>query len=81
MRNVETPFQSTIVATMVVARSVRAAQIWIGNRMTREANAGKPKGDGNPARCSMPPSRHPCGITGRIPSLVDGPERELTRVG
>lgn len=47
MRNVETPFQSTALA-LVVARFVRAVQIWGGNGMTREANAGGRKATGNP---------------------------------
>jgi hypothetical protein len=43
MWNVETPSGSSLVAGRP---TVRKAQSLVGNRMTREANAGAPKGDG-----------------------------------
>ncbi len=61
--------------------TVRKAQLPSGGRMTREANAGTPKGDRKTlGRSGRPLLLAVLGITVRIPGLVPGPERELTRV-
>jgi hypothetical protein len=59
--------------------TVRKAQFPGGNRMTREANADGRKAAGNRDRDGWP-LRQGSRITGRIPGLVPGPERALTRV-
>lgn len=76
MWNVETPSGSSPVAG---SPTVREAQSPAGNRMTREANAGAPKGDGK----GFTVQRLPLGRGGVEPAGYEHrarPEREPTWV-
>lgn len=64
---------------MVAGRpTVRKAQIPAGNRMTREANAGAPKGDGKGTTITT--ASWSCGVEPAGYEPRARPERELTRV-
>src|SRR5205814_4132193 len=60
--------------------TVRRAQSLGGNRMTEKRNAGSGNATGNRDQVASPSSWR-SRITGRIPGLVPGPERVLTRSG
>jgi hypothetical protein len=76
MWNVETPSGSSLAAGRPTARN---AELLAGNRMTRKANAGMPKGDGKGVIGKRPPPGRgdvePAGY-----ERCARPEREPTRV-